>query len=685
MTKSLSKFISLSLVTLFLLPAYQVGPSFATALRDPSERISGGTIEIDKGTTDTLISVDPTRYFTGEDSTRSNTTRFDEWLEDSGNGYENSMYFSSRFTDSLNDFEDGIAVFWTIKGEMIELAFIARAKGWVGFGLSDTGGMVGSDVLLYSVGKGTLEDAFVTINNARPITDEVQSVTAKNVVAENDFIIVEVERALDTMDTRDKPFLDDSDISHPPTRIIAAWGDGEIGYHGQNRVQGHVRFFGPKAGPDILAFRETMQEAQAVSTDLRYTALSLQVGDVPAFEDSTRMRCFEFLGNLFDPAFADPFPFGDPVHIVGIERIEDNTAEQFIRRATIYAANYAPGTDAVCFDTQIMVGGEEDDTLLIPNNDGIADVIYTWSPGVESLAFPPEAGILFNGEALLMEVAYHNPTLRQGVIDQSGFRIYYTTTLREHDIGVLRLGSWPSGVATQFFRKNSDEFSTPPFPLGEGPQEHVFTCPSECTENRLPQDGITVVREQISMNTSPRALRMSNTLMRNGETIREGMVPFYSSSQSGYYSPRQDLPFNVLPGDTFKTTCYYNAGANSDAIIGSTGGNEFWAGQILSTETHQSDEQCTSILYYYPRDLNPTALCTFDPASENEFLCLGGNQSNMVITDNSTLRVFGLMNSENTTEMVNKTESSGSESIFQRSKLILLVITTGVGLLAGLA
>eukprot|EP00957_Ditylum_brightwellii_P008075 612295-Ditylum_brightwellii.AAC.1 len=92
-----------------------------------------------------------------------------------------------------------------------------------------------------------------------------------------------------------------------------------------------------------------MQEAWANSTDLRHEA-SLQIGDVPLYKNSTPVRCFEY---CFEPSF-DIVPFEVQVHIMEIEHIGDNTAEQFIHCATIYAAGYGPGPEKFCQYTFIQ-------------------------------------------------------------------------------------------------------------------------------------------------------------------------------------------------------------------------------------------------------------------------------------------------------------------------------------------
>lgn len=41
---------------------------------------------------------------------------------------------------------------------------------------------------------------------------------------------------------------------------------------------------------------------------------------------------------------------------------------------------------------------------------------------------------------------YNNPTAAKGLVDSSGFKLYYTRQLRPNDMGVLTLGSYDINV-----------------------------------------------------------------------------------------------------------------------------------------------------------------------------------------------------------------------------------------------
>lgn len=165
-------------------------------------------------------------------------------------------------------------------------------------------------------------------------------------------------------------------------------------------------------------------------------------------------------------------------------------------------------------------------------------------------------------KAFRLETHYNNPWLDSGVIDSSGVRIHYTSKKREHDLGMMMVGD-------PFVQLRD----TP-----VGPARHVFDCPSSCSKTTLTQS-VTVLRESLHMHQ--KGLTMSNDHMRDGQLIRRADVSYYDFSQQGAYSVQQP-PFEIQPGDSFKTTCEY---LDSDTVFGAS----------------SQQEMCMVFMAYYPR------------------------------------------------------------------------------------
>ena len=147
---------------------------------------------------------------------------------------------------SAGDQEDGAAIFWKINEDKLNVAVAVRAEGWVGFGISEAGGMIGSDIALFKASDPSqVLDTHVVGDRTTPIKDDCQDWTLENARSngENGWIIVEMSRLLDTADTQDHALKNDADLWAPPTRIIAAWGNDDISYHGKKNAKSSVRLF----------------------------------------------------------------------------------------------------------------------------------------------------------------------------------------------------------------------------------------------------------------------------------------------------------------------------------------------------------------------------------------------------------------------------------------------------------
>jgi len=84
-----------------------------------------------------------------------------------------SLYPRHTFmpSSSSNDDDDGTAIFWNINNDedTIDFAIVVRSEGWVGFGLSEAGGMMGSDMALFSISNpDDIVDAYVVDDKSTP-------------------------------------------------------------------------------------------------------------------------------------------------------------------------------------------------------------------------------------------------------------------------------------------------------------------------------------------------------------------------------------------------------------------------------------------------------------------------------------------------------------------------------------
>eukprot|EP00429_Kryptoperidinium_foliaceum_P006414 CAMPEP_0176006552 /NCGR_PEP_ID=MMETSP0120_2-20121206/2780_1 /TAXON_ID=160619 /ORGANISM="Kryptoperidinium foliaceum, Strain CCMP 1326" /LENGTH=595 /DNA_ID=CAMNT_0017339293 /DNA_START=320 /DNA_END=2107 /DNA_ORIENTATION=- len=436
--------------------------------------------------------------------------------------------------------ENGAAVHWKVDEEYVHLAVAVRATGWMGFGIAEAGGMLGTDMALFEAGRpDRIIDAYTT-DVRMPQTDDCPSdwdLVSSIIDEEGGFMMIEFKRLLDTGDPQDKKIVDDSATLIPPHRVIAAWGDEtEVSYHGMNRARGAIRFYG--TGDDKATFDKAMAEQAEGS----FIAASFE-HEIAADETEYFRTCFSR-----DDLIAQGVPdTTDLLHIVGFEPLIQEGNDAYVHHFIIFAGS----TSGSC-------------------EDRINNFVYVWAPGEEGLNFPDNLGEPMFGadgfQIFEIEVHYNNPQRTAGIIDSSGVRIYYTSQPREAEIGILATGDPASFLSGQ--------------PVGDGPSHHSFECPGECTSVALAdQGGVTVLREYLHMHEAGAMIK--NEQIRNGETIRMATVEYFEFYQNGSPSPLQDA-FRVQPGDAFKTSCYYNGE-----------GHIFGGGSM--------EEMCVAYLYYYPR------------------------------------------------------------------------------------
>lgn len=116
---------------------------------------------------------------------------------------------------------------------------------WVAFGLGETKGMAGADIVYYEHASKKLVDSF-SVGNAKPTEDPCQDWTLVKAEQIGGKLTVHVSRKLVSSDTMDRNFTDDSAYPLQLTPVIAAWGDSAgIQYHTTSgRAAAGVRFFG---------------------------------------------------------------------------------------------------------------------------------------------------------------------------------------------------------------------------------------------------------------------------------------------------------------------------------------------------------------------------------------------------------------------------------------------------------
>jgi hypothetical protein len=165
--------------------------------------------------------------------------------------------------------------------------------------------------------------------------------------------------------------------------------------------------------------------------------------------------------------------------------------------------------------------------------------------------------------SISIQTHYNNPNKVPNLLDSSGMRLYYTVIPREIEAAWLQIAdpfTLLSGTA-----------------IASGLTQYSFSCGGECSSFVLEGEPVTVIAEGLHMHQT--GVRMTNELIRDGEVVNFAAVEVFDVEQQGIFRvPQPD--FQILPGDSFRTTCYYRDGAKFG----------------LSSQ----EEMCIAYMLYYP-------------------------------------------------------------------------------------
>jgi DOMON domain len=398
-------------------------------------------------------------------------------------------------------FTDGIALHWKVDEENLYLAVAARATGWVAFGIAETSGMLGSDMVIFEAANpGVLRDAHV-LDVRAPIDDDCQDWVFKNSTVEDGFIIFEGYRKLDTLDSQDHSIVDDSDSVIPPQRILAAWGnDAMVGYHGLNRAQGSLRWYG--GGDELdLVHQKLMEQADGYFEMLvpNHT-LAAKVTDYVSF-------CFSWVPDIVPQGV----PADGTIEVIAAEVIFDPESKPYVHHADVSASTLPSNESHYC----------------LPKGS-YGYTVYSWAPGILPFIMPDNVGYLMGpgagGEgdevgglqSFRLLFHYNNPNLVEGIVDRGGLRVYYTHKKREYELGIMGLGDSLSNLEG--------------IPIPSGITQYEFGCVPGCSKLAL-DEPVTVIQEMIHMHVDGYAA--ATYQIRDDTVIRGARIDYFDFYQAG--------------------------------------------------------------------------------------------------------------------------------------------------------
>ncbi|KAF6023519.1 moxd1 [Bugula neritina] len=402
----------------------------------------------------------------------------------------------------------------------------ARTEGWVGLGFSPNGAMTGADLIVAwidSEGTSHLMDMHAT-GNQLPLVDSSQDVSLVSASEVNGVTSVTFKRKINTCDDEDAVIMTST------TRLIYAFGDTDP----TNNVLSSLNYHGAtNRGVKSVYLLDTASKIpdESLPNDLQY--FDLNVTDIePMITEGNEALVHHIL--LFACWGVDKEHLRNNNKTKGV----CNTPEM-------------PEFASSCFNME-----------------------YAWAIGGSKFYWPAHTGVSFGGndgsspDYYLLETHYDNPQLLDTWVDSSGLRVTYTSNLREQDAGTVEVGA-------------VDGLIVPPHPENF---EYFSICHTSCTEQWIPDDGVTVFGYILHTHLLGAKIKL-DWYSKDG---RQSEVLAEDNSYDFNYQENRLLPVpkKLLPGDSLKLTCTYTDPSRE----------KFTYGGQPST-----DEMCLAILHYYPK------------------------------------------------------------------------------------
>ncbi|KAM6465739.1 DBH-like monooxygenase protein 1 isoform 2-T2 [Liasis olivaceus] len=306
---------------------------------------------------------------------------------------------------------------WAHQGNTIAFRLEVRTQGYVGFGFSPTGAMASADIVVGGLdrGKPYLQDCFTNADRVLK-KDSQQDYHLEYAMENNTHTILAFSRQLHTCDPNDKS------LTESTVRVIWAYHDkdfknGGQNYHGSNRGTKSLRLLNP-------------EKNAIIPPSLPYFDLANQNVAIPEQDTTYWCQMFKI------PALSEKH------HVIKVEPLIQKGHENVVHHILLYQCSSSLNDSVLDYGHECYHPNMPDSFLTCQT------VIFAWAIGGEGFTYPPHVGLsigtALDPQYVLMEVHYDNPSYVEGMIDNSGLRLFYTPDLRRYDAGVIEAGLWVS-------------------------------------------------------------------------------------------------------------------------------------------------------------------------------------------------------------------------------------------------
>ncbi|CAL8068132.1 unnamed protein product [Orchesella dallaii] len=462
------------------------------------------------------------------------------------------------------------------KEERVIFNVTAATRGYIGFGLSRKGKMSGADIVIGGVdknGKPYFSDRHA-IGNQLPVLDQSQDWTLHEAWERGGLTFLSFSRPFDTCDKVGDLVISENSL----VSVIWAYGenDDELEYHYERRGVYDLYLLDPNLAPQSLIDRFNRRSMASIPPRLGVGGSSGAATNL--FRIQTQ-RTVPLQDTLYWCSF-HRVPTTTKHHIIGYDvTFPSETDRRHVHHVLLHRCVSQPGstTAQTLSQSSLNDGGPcyLTDAIGPPGFAFCRELSVVWGVGGTAIFFPPHVGLSMseNGEEYFMlQVHYDNPNLLSNLRISSSIDLYYTSTLRQNDGGILNIGATAPGTTNLVI---------PPSSI-----DHVITghCASRCTQRMFPSQGISVFATLLHTHVTGRAARLRQ--FRGGKEL-----PWVIADDNFNFNYQQIrlLPEEkrILPGDHLAARCVYDSTLRNGSVV--TGG--------YSTR----EEMCLAFMFYYTR------------------------------------------------------------------------------------
>nr|XP_006626174.2 PREDICTED: DBH-like monooxygenase protein 2 homolog [Lepisosteus oculatus] len=468
---------------------------------------------------------------------------------------------SLQFSEHL-DAKQEVTVRWGFNepGSPVTFEVTFPTLGWVGFGFSPSGGMSGADIVIGGIHPNG--STYFTDRHADgtlvPALDPQQDYTLLSLRETGTKTVMMFRRNLQTCDRKD--FV----ITESPVHLIYAYGS-------KDDIEHHR---GQRGGKEVNLLKHSNP---FYPPNPMYFDLTAGNFDVP--EDKTFVYCRIIKGpNL-----------GQKHHIYRVEPLLHNADLSHHMLVYVCPSSVQEEWGGACYF-------KENIGKIFPCLQGVAG----WGKGGKAFILPPDVGIPIGTNKYpsyyRLEIHYNNEAQKPGRMDNSGLRLYYTSELRQFDMGVIETGV----LTAPFYITYLIPPKTPSF-------KSYGLCNTSEFSRVIPGPVLDLNVFGILLHTHGAGRKVTVGHFRNGEQI--GFLSIDNNYDQNFQRVQQfGRVVPVKLGDEILVECTYNTEDRSTTTLNG----------LAAT-----DEMCLAFLYYYP--MMKISKCLSAPSQEALLSSLGSS------------------------------------------------------------